>query len=125
MTHAARKALFTSAALGAAVLWASFAWAAPPPPAGIAAPSREMREKMAEVHDKMAACLRSDKPIAVCHREMMQNCRAALGVRRCRMMQRRGMGMGMGMGPGRRMMSPPAPPAPPVPPPSDQSTPPP
>ena len=110
MIHRMRKTIFGSAAVGAAMLCASLAWASPPPPASTA-PSQEMREKMAQVHEKMAACLRSDKPIAECHREMKANCRAELGDRGCGMMQRRGMGMGPG-----RMMSPPPPP------PADKST---
>ena len=35
-------------------------------------PTKEMREKMAEAHEKIAACLRSDQPIDVCHKEMMK-----------------------------------------------------
>ena len=112
MIRIVRKTIFASAALGVAVLCASPAWAAPPPAS--TAPSQEMREKMAQVHEKMAACLRSDKTIAECHREMKANCRAELGDRGCGMMQRRGMGMAPG-----RMMSPPPPPPPP---PADGST---
>jgi len=33
-------------------------------------PTKEMREKMAEAHEKIAACLRSDRPIDECHDEM-------------------------------------------------------
>ena len=36
------------------------------------APSREMRAKMASAHEQMAACLRSDRPFAACHEEMMK-----------------------------------------------------
>jgi len=32
-------------------------------PAAQSPPSKEMREKMATLHEQMAACLRSDKPI--------------------------------------------------------------
>ncbi len=32
------------------------------PPAGI--PTREIREKMATLHEQMAACLRSERPLA-------------------------------------------------------------
>ena len=35
-------------------------------------PTKEQREKMAEAHEKMAACLRSDRPIQECHDEMMK-----------------------------------------------------
>lgn len=57
------------------------------------APSKDVREKMAAVHDKMAACLRSDKSFAECRGEMRQNCTATMGEQGCPMM---GMGMGMG-----------------------------
>lgn len=33
-------------------------------------PSAETRAKMADAHDKMAACLRSTRPISECHAEM-------------------------------------------------------
>ena len=36
------------------------------------APTREQREKMAAAHEKIAACLRSDRPIDECHAEMMK-----------------------------------------------------
>jgi|SRR5882672_10415239 len=36
------------------------------------APSKEMRAKMASAHEQLAACLRSDRPIADCHEEMMK-----------------------------------------------------
>ncbi|HKT72196.1 MAG TPA: hypothetical protein VJQ47_04850 [Steroidobacteraceae bacterium] len=35
-------------------------------------PTKEMREKMAAVHEEMATCLRSDKPIAECRKQMMK-----------------------------------------------------
>ncbi len=62
---------------------------APPASAQQPAPSKEMRAQMATIHEQMAACLRSDKPIADCHAEMVQSC------------QKVGCPMGaMGMGPG-------------------------
>ena len=36
-------------------------------------PTKEMREKMAALHEHMAACLRSDKPITECRTEMAKN----------------------------------------------------
>lgn len=39
-----------------------------------AEPSKETREKMAVMHEKMAACLRSDKSIADCRSEMRAYC---------------------------------------------------
>jgi hypothetical protein len=35
-------------------------------------PTKEMREKMAAVHEQMAKCLRSDKSVEDCHHEMMK-----------------------------------------------------
>jgi hypothetical protein len=35
------------------------------------APTREMREQMASLHEHMAACLRSAKSVEDCHHEMM------------------------------------------------------
>lgn len=55
-------------------------------------PSKEMRDKMAAVHEKMSACLRSEKPFADCRSEMQQNCTTMMGEQGCPMM---GMGMGM------------------------------
>jgi len=68
--------------------------AAPP------APSKEMREKMAAMHERMAACLRSDRAIADCRKEMQQACQAVMGKEGCPM-------TGMGMH-GKMMGEPPA-----------------
>ena len=35
----------------------------------------EQRQKMASLHDKMAACLRSEKPLADCRQEMWKSCK--------------------------------------------------
>jgi len=43
---------------------------AKPAKTGKAAPSPEDRAKMAEAHEKMAACLRSDRPVKECRSEM-------------------------------------------------------
>jgi hypothetical protein len=54
--------------------------------------SKEDREKMAAVHEKMAACLRSDKGVDQCHEEMhtaMKNSGAE-----CPMMAEHGKGHG-------------------------------
>lgn len=57
----------------------ALAWAAgtvhadEPEHATRAPPTKEMREKMAAAHDKMAVCLRSDRAIEDCHAEMMKN----------------------------------------------------
>lgn len=55
-------------------------------------PSKEMRDKMAAVHEKMATCLRSDKPFVDCRAEMQHSCKTMMGEAGCPMM---GMGMGM------------------------------
>lgn len=73
---------------------ASMASATEPTPGTHAAPSKATREKMAAVHEKMAACLRSDKSIAECHTEMMKTCQETMGKDGCPMM---GMGGSMGM----------------------------
>jgi hypothetical protein len=36
--------------------------------------SKDDRAKLAEVHEKMASCLRSDKPMKDCHDEMKKSC---------------------------------------------------
>jgi hypothetical protein len=63
---------------------ASAAFAADQPPA--AAPSKEMREKMATLHEQMAACLRSDKVISDCRAQMMKECSEQMGQKDCPMM---------------------------------------
>ena len=77
---------------------AGAAFAADPPAAPHDTPSKEMREKMASLHEQMAACLRSDKPIADCHSQMMKSCKETMGEKGCPMM---GHGM-MGGGSGKR-----------------------
>jgi hypothetical protein len=61
-------------------------FAADVPPANDAAPTKEMREKMATLHEQMAACLRSDKSIADCRGEMAKNCGDMMGEKGCPMM---------------------------------------
>jgi hypothetical protein len=46
----------------------------------------EQRTKMAEAHEKMAACLRSDRPLSECHEEMMKSCQETMGAANCPMM---------------------------------------
>jgi hypothetical protein len=91
--------LVSRAAIGLAIAFLSVvpAWAAEPPASAPAAqePSRELREKMATVHEQMAACLRSDKSFADCRSQMHSNCRQNVGAKGCPMM---GLGRGMGRG---------------------------
>jgi hypothetical protein len=64
-------------------LAASAVFAADPPPPAHPAPTKEMREKMATMHERMAACLRSDKAVAACHEEMMKSCKDTMGETGC------------------------------------------
>ncbi len=85
-------------------------------PAAPSAPTKEMRERMATLHEQMAACLRSDKPISECRTEMLKHCQAMMGNPGCTRMMGTGgmmgkgggmMGMGQGMH-GRMTSSPPS-----------------
>jgi hypothetical protein len=48
-------------------------------PATPSEPSKAMREKMATVHQSMAACLRSDRAFAECQQQMHRNCAEMVG----------------------------------------------
>lgn len=80
------------AAAGALLLGGAALAAEPvqPPPAD---PTAEQRQKMAAIHDRMAACLRSERPFAECRAEMHASCQQTMGGAGCPM-------MGGGMGPG-------------------------
>jgi len=52
-------------------------------PVSPGSPSKAMREKMAYLHEQMAACLRSDKALAECRSEMMSACRDTVGAQGC------------------------------------------
>ena len=82
----------------AAVMLSGFAVGANAP-AGPPEPSKEMRAKMATLHEQMATCLRSDKPVKDCRAEMMKSCQQLGNDQSCPM---------MGMGAHRRMMRAPA-----------------
>jgi hypothetical protein len=103
----ARIATTGRAALAAiALLLSASAWSADPPSATSATqavPSKDVREKMAALHEQMAACLRSDKSFVECRTEMKTSCLQTVGAQGCPM-----MGMGRGMGRGRMMQAPPA-----------------
>ena len=55
--------------------------------AGMPAPSKEQREKMALVHEKMATCLRSERTMEDCHHEMQSSCSEVMGKKHCQMME--------------------------------------
>ena len=102
-----RRAGF-AVATAAGILLTSSApiWAAGPTTANPSPPSKEQREKMAQAHEKMAACLRSDRPFPDCRQEMMQTCRDTMGGQGCGMMMGQGPMRGHGImrgqgGPGR------------------------
>jgi hypothetical protein len=75
------------------------------PTATAQVPTKETREKMAVLHEQMAACLRSDKPFTECRAQMMQGCRTTPGAQGCPMM---GAGRG-GMAPRMKQAPPPSP----------------
>lgn len=81
-------------------------------PAKPADPSPEAREQMAAVQQKLAECLRSDRPIAECKAAMMKSCHEGMGEHGCPMMGPTGGGMGPGMTGGGMMKGEPAPEAP-------------
>ncbi len=64
------------------------ALAAEPPSASPAGPSKETREKMAVFHEQLATCLRSDKPIAECHKQVMKHHKEMMGKEDCPMMEK-------------------------------------
>jgi hypothetical protein len=87
-----------TAITGALLIALSSAAFAADAPAAPSSPTKEMRERMATLHEQMAACLRSDKPVSECRTEMLKHCQAMMGNQGCtRMMGRAGM-MGMGKG---------------------------
>ncbi len=58
-----------------------------------AAPSKESREQMAAVHEKMALCLRSDSSIEDCHEQMRGQCHDMKDEGHCSMMGKMGKGI--------------------------------
>lgn len=54
----------------------------------------EMRKKMADSHQMMADCLKSDKPLSECKQEMVKNCPMMKENGRCAMMGEMDMMMG-------------------------------
>jgi hypothetical protein len=77
----------TRAALTAILLLCAVAvTSADTPPPGQPELSKETREKMAALHEQMAACLRSDKPVSECHSTMIKSCQEQLGSDGCPMM---------------------------------------
>lgn len=96
--------LFT-ALLGGASFAAEAQKATKTPKNAMAEMTKEQRENMAAMHEKMAECLRSDKAMSECRTEMKGQCQAMMGGDGCPMMMdhMRGM-MGPGMKRHRAMM---------------------
>jgi hypothetical protein len=92
--------MIASLCIGSSSVWAADAAPAKTatPAKEAAPPSKEMREKMALAHEKMAACLRSDHSIADCRQEMMKGCQE-MGEHACGMMGERHKMMMHGEGP--------------------------
>jgi hypothetical protein len=80
--------------LTVSVMFSCLAIAADEKSAGAPVASQEMRAKMATLHEQMATCLRSEKPLSECRSEMMKGCQERLGDRGCPMM---GMSMNHSM----------------------------
>jgi len=85
--HSSKSLLYS---LIASMLISAITLAADNAPVGPPEPSKEMRAKMATLHEQMATCLRSDKSFSDCRSEMMKGCQQLMGERACPMM---GMGM--------------------------------
>jgi len=85
-TKVAHLKVGTAVALLGLALGSSAAFTAEPSSAQYAAPTKEQREKMATIHEQMATCLRSDKPIADCHKDAMKSCQDVMGTEGCSMM---------------------------------------
>jgi hypothetical protein len=62
-----------------ALALASPSLAAEPEKPAAPAPSAEQRQKMAEAHQRMADCLKSDRPMSECKGEMMKSCEGMHG----------------------------------------------
>lgn len=70
-----------------------------------APPSKELRQRMAQAHEKMAACLRSDREFSECHQEMMQACSGQPATMGCAAMMGQGMMMRNQMRSGAKQQS--------------------
>ena len=105
LSNSARRV--TTATMGALLIALSSTALAGNPPTtalkrapvpSLAASSKEMRERMATLHEHMAACLRSDKSLSECHSEMRKHCEDVMGTQGCTRMMNTGGMMGMGCG---------------------------
>jgi hypothetical protein len=76
---------FLAPVVAIALLFAPAAFAADPAKAPTPAPTAEQREQMAAAHQKMAECLRSDRPTSDCRADMMKNAHGMKGDMGCSM----------------------------------------
>jgi cytosine/adenosine deaminase-related metal-dependent hydrolase len=74
--------LIASAFMSGLAMAADTATAVPPEP------SKEVREKMAAAHDRMAACLRTDRTVSDCRDELMKACHQLAAEHGCPMMDK-------------------------------------
>lgn len=56
-------------------------------------PTAAQRHQMAEIHQKMADCLASERPIGECRTQMQADCQQAMGAQGCPMLMGAGHGM--------------------------------
>ena len=71
----------------------------------VTAPSKELRQRMAQAHEKMAVCLRSERDFSECRQEMMQACSGQPATMGCAAMMGQGMMMRNQMRSGAKQQS--------------------
>ncbi len=87
MQHFITAVAFTSLALGSlGVAFGAEKTKASPGKTAAMELTTEQRQNMATAHEKMATCLRSDKPFGDCRMEMMKTCEDMMGKEGCSMM---------------------------------------
>jgi hypothetical protein len=52
---------------------------------GMSEMTKDQRQKMADLHNKMADCLKSDRPLSECRQEMAKGCQDSFGKEGCPM----------------------------------------
>lgn len=93
-THLIRASMWTALTV---LAMTAAACATQPSAAGPPGPGPHgMRQEMAAAHERMAACLRSDRDIGECRAQLHQSCRAAMGEQACPMMDMTGDRHGAG-----------------------------
>lgn len=98
VSNSARRVITSIAGVLLIALGSGASAANPPTVATPSTPTKAMRQKMATLHEQMAACLVSDKPVSECRTEMVKHCQDMMGSRGCSRMMRSGGMMGMGRG---------------------------